>query len=254
MTDTSDIDAAPRSGHPKIRVEIPVHGATLDADWFPAQEPVGVVLFSHGSGSSHLSPRNRFVASYLANQGFHCLLSDLLTPEEDRIRANRFDIDLLTTRLLECADWAFRRRETDGLPACYFGASTGAASALLAVTRRPNDSRIRTVVCRGGRPDLAMEHLDGFPVPVLLLVGELDFEVLRLNRLALRRLPPPSTLHVVPGASHLFEEPGALEQVARTTGRWLHQRFGTSRSQAESGSVAESNPSVTESTAGGGGP
>jgi putative phosphoribosyl transferase len=177
------------------------------------------VIFSHGSGSSRHSPRNRFVAERLQRANLAILLMDLLTPEEDRIYANRFDIDLLTRRLLECAAWAQRQPLTVGLPVSFFGASTGAASALRAAAEL--GPRAGAVVSRGGRPDLAADALGHVLCPTLLIVGGRDPEVLDLNRRAYDRLTAVKRLEVVPGATHLFEEAGALEKVADLAAAWF---------------------------------
>ena len=178
----------------------------------------GLVIFAHGSGSGRLSPRNRRVAAALEARGLATLLFDLLTAEEERIDALdahlRFDIPLLAGRLVEVVDWA--GRDSRGLPIGGFGASTGAAAALIAAAERPR--AIRAVVSRGGRPDLAGAHLAHVQSPTLLIVGGADREVLALNQEARARMRAPSSLAIVPGATHLFEEPGALEEVARLAG------------------------------------
>ena len=182
-------------------------------------DPAGVVVFAHGSGSSRRSPRNQFVADALHRAGFATLLFDLLTPDEERHRANVFDIALLALRLTQATAWLRERPEVEGLPVGYFGASTGAAAALWAAAEP--DSRITAVVSRGGRPDLAAERLPSVLAPTLLIVGGADEVVLRLNRRAQDRLAGPSRVAVVPGATHLFEETGALEQVARLAADWF---------------------------------
>jgi pimeloyl-ACP methyl ester carboxylesterase len=184
----------------------------------------GLVLFAHGSGSGRLSPRNNYVASVLRDSGVATLLFDLLTEKEDRIYENRFDIDLLTRRLQLATEWVKQQAATRHLAIGYFGASTGAAAALLAAAEAPE--RCQAVVSRGGRPDLAGEAaLEAVRAPVLLLVGARDEPVEVLNRRALARLGGEKKLVVVPGATHLFEEPGALETVAELAagwfGRWL---------------------------------
>jgi dienelactone hydrolase len=187
--------------------------------------PPSVVLFAHGSGSSRFSPRNRAVAAALREAGLGTLLLDLLTPSEERIddatRRLRFDIPLLTRRLVAAIDWLGAEPDTEALPVGLFGASTGAAAALRAAAERP--ARIGAVVSRGGRPDLADEALPQVRAPVLLLVGGLDEDVLRLNRAAARRMTAPHRLEVVPGATHLFAEPGTLEQVAAAARDWFLQ-------------------------------
>jgi putative phosphoribosyl transferase len=183
-----------------------------------------IVLFAHGSGSSRFSPRNRFVAEALNRAGLATLLFDLLTRAEEAEEAreaslHRFNIRLLAQRLIGATDWLAERSETRGLRIGYFGASTGAAAALVAAAERP--SQVGAVVSRGGRPDLAGEALGRVEAPTLLIVGGEDPQVLDLNRWAQRRLVGPSELVVVPGASHLFEEPGALEEVARVAADWF---------------------------------
>lgn len=185
-------------------------------------EPVtGVVLFAHGSGSSRHSPRNRAVAAALNDAGLATLLLDLLTPGEERADSRtggfRFDIALLSGRLAGATDWLSARGS--GLPLGLFGASTGAAAALTAAAERPG--LVRTVVSRGGRPDLAGDALPRVRAPVLLLVGGRDDVVLQLNREAAERLGGPWRLRVIPRATHLFEEPGALEEVAATAAAWF---------------------------------
>jgi dienelactone hydrolase len=186
--------------------------------------PQGVVLFAHGSGSGRHSPRNRFVAQQLASSGFASLLLDLLTEEEERAekytRHLRFDIGLLAKRLLSATDWLTRDPRTTQLPLGYFGASTGAAAALVAATQRPE--RVSAVVSRGGRPDLAGDALPQVTAPALLIVGGADEGVTELNERALGRLGSSAKrLEIVPGATHLFEEPGALEEVARLATNWF---------------------------------
>ncbi len=180
-----------------------------------------LVLFAHGSGSSRFSPRNRFVAETLNRAGLATLLFDLLTPEEDagQSRLRRFNIALLTERLVAMTDRVTADPATAALRIGYFGASTGAAAALVAAAERP--SLVGAVVSRGGRPDLAQDALERVEAPTLLIVGGEDRRVLELNRWAQRRLRAPSELVVVPGASHLFEEPGALDEVARLAAGWF---------------------------------
>jgi len=178
----------------------------------------GVVVFAHGSGSSRLSPRNRYVAARLGEAGLGTLLFDLLTPQEEGDRAYVFAIDLLAQRLALVLDWC-RGEVDEGLQLGLFGASTGAAAALVAASRP--DSPVRAVVSRGGRPDLAGERLADVRAPTLLIVGADDDVVLDLNRSAQRRMPGQTRLEVVPGATHLFEEPGALEQVADLATAWF---------------------------------
>ncbi|HEX5431104.1 MAG TPA: dienelactone hydrolase family protein [Bryobacteraceae bacterium] len=186
--------------------------AEIEGDLAVPKHASGVVLFAHGSGSSRFSPRNRFVAGQLNDAGFATLLVDLLTPQEDVSREGRFDIGLLTSRVIQATDWLRQLPETKDLPLGYFGASTGSAAALKAAAQRPG---IFSVVSRGGRPDLAMDDLPLVPCPTLLIVGGNDNVVLDLNRKAQERLRAENYLAIVPEATHLFEEPGALEEVAR---------------------------------------
>ncbi len=179
----------------------------------------GLVIFSHGSGSGRTSPRNNFVAEVLQGQGLATLLLDLLTEAEDRIYANRFNIDLLTLRLIEVTHWVKQRQGIKSLPIGYFGASTGAASALRAAAYFGED--VRAVVSRGGRPDLAMKELHQVTAPTLLIVGGWDDQVIELNEIAFQKLRCERKLEIVPGASHLFEEPGKLAMVAQHSAKWF---------------------------------
>jgi dienelactone hydrolase len=203
-------------------VRVPVDGATLTGDLVVPTPARAVVLFAHGSGSSRHSPRNRMVAAELRTVGLGTLLIDLLTEREDiedtATGVHRFDIALLGHRVVAVLDWLAAQHDTRALSIVLFGASTGAAAALVAAAERPD--RVLTVVSRGGRPDLAGAALERVRAPVLLLVGGRDPEVLRLNREAARRLRVPHFLQVVPGATHLFEESGALEQVAEAAKEW----------------------------------
>lgn len=186
--------------------------------------PTGVIVFAHGSGSSRLSARNRFVADALVEANFGTLLFDLLTEAEARDRANVFDILFLAERLWAATGWVARYPATADLPVGYFGASTGAAAALVAAASA--GPRVRAVVSRGGRPDLAGDFLARVKVPTLLIVGEADFTVLDLNRTALSHLGGVRQLVVVPGATHLFEEPGALDRVAGLAAFWFGRHLG----------------------------
>ncbi|MGZ5295215.1 MAG: dienelactone hydrolase family protein [Actinomycetota bacterium] len=183
----------------------------------------GLVIFAHGSGSSRHSPRNRMVATSLNEAGFATLLFDLLTAAEERVddrtRELRFDIRLLAERLLAAADAVVERPDTFGLPLGTFGASTGAAAALVAAAARP--AEVRAIVSRGGRPDLAGEALPGVRAPTLLIVGSRDPQVIDLNHEAAARMTCERETVIVPGATHLFEEPGTLEEVARLAGEWF---------------------------------
>jgi pimeloyl-ACP methyl ester carboxylesterase len=186
---------------------------------FPAGPLRGLVLFAHGSGSSRLSPRNRYVAGALKQRGLATLLFDLLTDEESADRANVFDIPLLAQRLGEALDWQAEFDELAQLPTGLFGASTGAAAALEAAANAPE--RIAAVVSRGGRPDLAPDALPRVRAPTLLIVGGADVEVLELNRWAAARMTCIHEVRVVPGATHLFEERGALAAVAELAAAWF---------------------------------
>ncbi len=192
---------------------------------FPMGRACGVVLFAHGSGSSRFSPRNTYVANALRQAGLATLLFDLLSESEAGDRANVFDIDLLADRLLAATAWAQARETTRSLPLGYFGASTGAAAALTAAARLGEG--IGAVVSRGGRPDLAGRMLRLVKAPTLMIVGGHDTEVLALNRTALRALHCEGIVEVVPGATHLFEEPGALEAVVELARRWFLGHLAT---------------------------
>jgi putative phosphoribosyl transferase len=198
-------------------MRIPVDRIELQGELeMPAGAARGLVIFAHGSGSSRLSPRNQYVARALRDAGMATVLFDLLTEDEALDRDNVFDIGLLAERLAGAT--AFVRRRTPNLPIGYFGASTGAAAALIAAAR---DHSIAAVVSRGGRPDLAGAALRGVKAPTLLIVGGDDEPVIRLNRLAAARLNCEKELVIVPGATHLFEEPGTLDQVVRLASDWF---------------------------------
>ncbi|SEQ48708.1 dienelactone hydrolase family protein [Thalassovita taeanensis] len=193
-------------------------------------EPLGLVIFAHGAGSSHLSVRNNFVAEELEKRAIATLLFDLLTEEETQDRSNVFDIKLLSTRMIDAISWAQANLDIPALPIGLFGASTGAAAALVAAARAP--SHVVAVVSRGGRPDLADDALARVHAPVLLIVGGDDYQVIGLNEAAAERLTCTWKLEIVPGATHLFEEPGTLEQVVNLAGTWFEEHF----TQAERGS------------------
>lgn len=195
----------------------------LEGELILPEEAQGLVIFSHGSGSSRHSPRNKQVAATLQRHGLATLLFDLLTQEEDQHRENRFDIDLLTDRLVRVTRWVGRLNEVHDLPIGYFGASTGAASALKAAAHLGD--YVRAVVSRGGRPDLALEALPTVRAATLLLVGGLDEQVIQQNELAFVRLYSPKQLEVVQGAGHLFEEPGTLEKVGQLATDWYIRHF-----------------------------
>jgi putative phosphoribosyl transferase len=201
-------------------VHIPAGGMSIEGMLELPDTPRGLVLFAHGSGSSRHSPRNNYVAGVLRAAGIGTLLMDLLSPEEDRDYARRFDIPLLTGRLLTAAEWVAQQAPTRALPLGFFGASTGAAAAIEAAARLGDAAR--AVVSRGGRPDLASAHaLRTLRAPTLLLVGELDHVVIDLNQAAYALIECEKELVIVPGATHLFEEPGTLEEVARLAALWF---------------------------------
>lgn len=217
MTHLTSSDARDES------VLIPVADAALDADLGMPAGAQGLVIFAHGSGSGRLSPRNRAVAAALWGGGFATLLLDLLTRAEERVddvtREHRFDIGLLARRLVVAVDWAREDARTARLPIGLFGASTGAAAALVAAAERPDD--VAAVVSRGGRPDLAGPLLARVRAPTLLVVGGYDTEVIALNRAALAVLECTKRIEIVPRATHLFEEPGALDVVSRLAREWF---------------------------------
>jgi putative phosphoribosyl transferase len=210
---------------PSIRAtRIPLPDAELDAIVTLPRDAVGVVLFAHGSGSSRFSPRNQYVAGVLQDAGFATVLLDLLTPEEERADRRlahlRFDLPFLAGRLVGAVDWLPTQSDVGGLPIGCFGASTGAAAALMAAARRPG--AVRAVVSRGGRPDLAGDALARVRTPTLLIVGELDVVVIGMNKQAMRRMTEAEVrLSIVRGATHLFEEPGTLEEVAVQACDWF---------------------------------
>jgi putative phosphoribosyl transferase len=206
-------------------VRIPYDGITLEADLALPANARGLVLFAHGSGSSRFSQRNRAVAQKLQDAGFATLLLDLLTAEEEKAEARtghfRFDIAMLSLRLAAATNWAVTQRDLDGLPVGYFGASTGAAAAIVAAAMLPE--LVGAVVSRGGRADLAGSALEDLRAPTLLIVGGFDTVVMDLNHDALRRLSCVGRLEIIPRAGHLFEESGALEKVADLAQRWFSE-------------------------------
>jgi putative phosphoribosyl transferase len=208
-----------------IECSIPVDGQTIQGNLIVPIAAEGSVIFAHGSGSSRHSPRNRYVADILNRAGLATLLMDLLTPDEERIDdetlEHRFDIDLLGHRLVAATDWLLQQRHLSRLPVGYFGSSTGAAAALVAATERP--SIVKAIVSRGGRPDLAGEALTRVTTPTLFIVGELDSEVMVLNQNASNAIQAYSETAIVPHATHLFEEPGALDHVAQLASLWFTQ-------------------------------
>jgi pimeloyl-ACP methyl ester carboxylesterase len=209
-------------------VRIRVDGQAIDGDLAVPANAKGLVIFAHGSGSGRFSPRNRMVADALNGRQLATLLLDLLTPDEEArdaiTREQRFDIGLLSGRVATAVDWAGTHVRTKELPIGLFGASTGAAAALVAAALRPD--RVGAVVSRGGRPDLAGAMLGRVRAPTLLIVGGFDDVVIDLNRRALAQLNCSKRLSIVPGATHLFEEPGTLDQVCRLAEAWFEQHLG----------------------------
>ena len=214
-------------------VQIPAAGVILDGDLITPADAAGVVVFAHGSGSSRHSPRNRMVAARLQEAGYATLLMDLLTAEEDEIdsrtRQFRFDIPRLASRLTGAIRWLSDRPDTVEMPVALFGASTGAAAALIAAAEVPD--HVQLVISRGGRPDLAGDALPRVQAPTLLIVGGRDLEVLDLNKAAAAQLRGPVEIAVVPGATHLFEERGALDRVVELAVGALRQHLGASSSR-----------------------
>lgn len=198
-----------------------------------AEHAQGIVVFVHGSGSSRFSVRNNQVAQFLRSQGFATLLMDLLTASEDQVdaitRELRFNIPMLAERVTGTLDWLARQEDVGRLPVGLFGASTGAAAALIAAAALP--SRVKAVVSRGGRPDLAGDSLTAVRTPTLLIVGSRDSEVLRLNQVAMRQIPGQTQLVIVAGATHLFEEPGTLDQVSRHAAEFFKLHLNATRPQ-----------------------
>lgn len=200
-------------------IKIPINSIFLEGILRIPKEASGIVIFAHGSGSSRLSPRNSFVAEYLQENGFATLLFDLLTEEEDRSYENRFDIDLLMERLEIVTDWVSKEPVTRKLKIGYFGASTGSAAAIKVTVRLEN--KISAIVSRGGRPDLAAGETADLGAPTLFIVGGNDRIVLELNLMIFDRIKTDKKLEIIPGATHLFEEEGALEEVARLATEWF---------------------------------
>jgi putative phosphoribosyl transferase len=222
---------------PEVEVSIDVdRGLSLAANWTPPHgKSRGIVVFAHGSGSSRHSPRNRQVAAVLHSSGLGTLLLDLLTPDEEvvdmRTGEHRFDVQMLGGRVVAAIEWL---HQVDDSPIGLFGASTGAAAALIAAAERPED--VFAVVSRGGRPDLAGNDLPAVRAPTLLIVGSRDTEVLAMNESARARMGVETTLEVIPGATHLFEEPGALEGVAQLALAWFERYLPQERVRAREGS------------------
>lgn len=213
-------------------VKLKIDNVTLEGDLAVPPNPIGLVIFSHGSGSSRFSPRNNFVAKQLQLRGIATFLFDLLTKDEDLIYENRFDIELLSQRLVKVTQQLKNLNSVKILPFGFFGASTGAASALNAAAYLTDD--IRAVVSRGGRPDLAMSNLHLLQAPVLLIVGGSDAEVIELNKFALAEMNNEKSLVLVEGATHLFEEPGTLEKVAELAGDWFTKYFIRNNAETKS--------------------
>ncbi len=204
-------------------IRIPVGDVTVEGNLTLLKNALGIVVFAHGSGSSRFSPRNQYVARYFNSQKIGTLLFDLLTPQEEAIdlatAEYRFNIDLLAQRLVGATEWLRTESATKSFKLGYFGASTGAAAALIAAAKLPG--AVAAVVSRGGRPDLAGDYLARVKAPTLLLVGGWDTEVIELNRVAQSQMTNLNKLEIVPEATHLFEEPGKLEEVARLSAQWF---------------------------------
>jgi dienelactone hydrolase len=209
-------------------VQIPAGRAVLSGNLTIAENPMALVLFAHGSGSSRHSPRNQFVARTLNRAGLGTLLFDLLTPEEEALdiytREHRFNIDLLAERLVHATKWARQQEETRDQRIGYFGSSTGGAAALVAAAELPQD--VGAVVSRGGRPDLAGDALSKVQAPTLLIIGGNDDIVIELNEIARDQMRCEVKLEIIPGATHLFEEAGALEHVAKLASEWFSLHLG----------------------------
>jgi putative phosphoribosyl transferase len=202
----------------KLDLDIPLSSVNLKGDLIIPENAIGIVVFSHGSGSSRLSSRNKMVAEELQKQNIGTLLFDLLTEQEDLVYENRFNIDLLSSRLIETTEWLLAYKDTKNLPIGYFGASTGAASAMKAASFF--GKTIKAVVSRGGRPDLAITELPLITAPTLLIVGGLDVPVIGMNKFAFDELESIKEMKIVPGATHLFEEAGKLQEVATLAIVW----------------------------------
>jgi putative phosphoribosyl transferase len=202
-------------------ISIPLPSVVLKGELALPENALGVVTFSHGSGSSRFSPRNMMVGELMQEQGIGTLLFDLLTEEEDRDYENRFNIDLLVSRLIDATEWLMQHKMTKNLPVGYFGASTGAASALRAAAYFGKN--IKAVVSRGGRPDLALNALPMVTAPTLLIVGQLDMPEIKMNKMAFDQLQGIKEMKIIPGATHLFEEPGKLLEVADMAIAWFKE-------------------------------
>ena len=207
----------------KLDMDIQLSSLSLKGDLIVPENAIGIVVFSHGSGSSRFSTRNKMVAELMQEQYIGTLLFDLLTEEEDRIYENRFNIDLLASQLIETTEWLWEHKETKNLPIGYFGASTGAASALKAAAFL--GEMIKAVVSRGGRPDLVITELSLVTAPTLLIIGSLDVPVIGMNKMAYDKLESVKEIKIVPGATHLFEETGKLQEVADLAITWYKRYF-----------------------------
>lgn len=205
----------------KKTIHIKIDSITIEGELTIPEKPLGLILFAHGSGSSRFSPRNNYVAQVLQKSNLATLLVDLLTKEEDTNYEMRFDIDLLSERLIEVTKWLKQNKETQNLKIGYFGASTGAAAAINAAAKE----NVSAVVSRGGRVDLAEQQLANIEAPTLLIVGGNDDFVLEINQLAFKKIKCEKQLSIVPNATHLFEEPGTLEEVAKLASTWFVKYF-----------------------------
>ena len=218
----------PKNEYNPTFVEMQCGSVTLEGNIFIPSDSIGLVLFVHGSGSSRMSPRNRFVARMLSQRGLGTLLFDLLTRKEEEIDAItghlRFDIMLLSQRLMDATGWVLKNIQSTNKNLGYFGASTGAAAALVAASQIPKT--VKAIVSRGGRPDLAGSSLGDVRCPSLFLVGSNDEEVIELNKIAMDKMTAKKKLVIIPGATHLFEEPGKLELVAQYAGDWFSKHLG----------------------------
>lgn len=204
-----------------LEIDIPLSNVVLKGNLVIPENAIGIVIFSHGSGSGRLSPRNKMVAELLQKKNIGTFLFDLLTEQEDSVYENRFNIDLLVSRLIQVTEWLIENKSTKDLPKGYFGASTGAASALRAAAYFGNT--IKAVVSRGGRPDLAFGALHLVTAPTLLVVGQLDVPVIIMNKQAYDELESIKVMTIIPGATHLFEEPGKLKEVAELAIDWYQK-------------------------------
>ncbi|MGZ8543640.1 MAG: dienelactone hydrolase family protein [Flavisolibacter sp.] len=206
----------------RATLSIPLGDIVLKGDLVLPHQANSLVIFAHGSGSSRLSPRNQMVAEYLNSNGIATFLFDLLTQEEDRNYANRFSIELLAERLKSTTKWLMENKECEGLKVGYFGASTGAAAALVAASEFP---QVEAIVSRGGRPDLAMKILPGIKAATLLIVGSLDTDVLTLNQQAFKNLNCVKSIEIIDGATHLFDEKGTMEKVCVLATSWFEMHL-----------------------------